>query len=79
MRGAYHEQGRVTIPAEIRRDLGVRAGDCLIFRSSDGVVTIAPGRKAALACLLAGFDPAKHRRGSQERSSEDAPTGRESI
>jgi bifunctional DNA-binding transcriptional regulator/antitoxin component of YhaV-PrlF toxin-antitoxin module len=69
----------VTIPVEVRRELGVKAGDSLIFRSSDGVITVTSSRKPTLAELLAGFDPAKHRHGPQERFWDDVPRGGESI
>ena len=72
-------KGQVTIPAEMRRELGVREGDSLIFRSSEGVVTVASAKKPTLSELLAGFDPEKHRHGPDERPWDDAPKGRESI
>jgi len=72
-------KGQVTIPAEIRRELGVHEGDSLTFRSSGGVVIVTSAKKPTLAELLAGFDPAMHRHGPEERSWDDAPRGRESI
>jgi antitoxin PrlF len=72
-------KGQVTIPVDIRRELGVQEGDSLIFTSRDGVVTVASGKKPTLTELLAGFDPAKHRHGPKERIWDDAPRGRESI
>ena len=72
-------KGQVTIPAEVRRELQVRDGDSVVFRSSGGVVTVASARKPTLSELLAGFDPEKHRRGPEERPWDDTPRGRESI
>jgi len=72
-------KGQVTIPVEIRRELGVQEGDALTFRSRDGVVTVTSAKKPTLAELLAGFDPTKHRRGPEERPWDDAPRGRESL
>lgn len=72
-------KGQVTIPVEIRRALGVHEGDALTFRSRDGVVTVTSPKKPTLAELLAGFDPAQHRHGPEERPWDDAPRGRESL
>lgn len=72
-------KGQVTIPVEIRRALGVHEGDALTFRCRDGVVTVTCPKKPTLAELLAGFDPAKHRHGPEERPWDDAPRGRESL
>ena len=68
-------KGQVTIPIEIRRELGVREGDALTFRSCHGVVTVTSAKKPTLAELLADFDPAIHRRRPEERPW-DAPPGR---
>jgi antitoxin PrlF len=72
-------KGQVTIPQAVRRALGVRDGDTVVFRAQDGVVTIASARKPSLAELLAGFDPERHRHDRHERPWDDALTGRESI
>jgi AbrB family looped-hinge helix DNA binding protein len=72
-------KGQVTIPAEVRRELQVRDGDSVVFRSSGGVVTVASARKSTLSELLAGFDPEKHRRGPEERPWDDTTRGRESL
>jgi len=72
-------KGQVTIPIDIRRALGVRDGDSLIFREQDGVVTLISAKKPSLSELLAGFDPKQHRREPEERPWDDAPKGRESI
>jgi antitoxin PrlF len=72
-------KGQVTIPVDIRRELGVREGDTLTFRSRGGVVTVTSEKKPTLAELLAGFDPAKHRHGPEERPWDDAPRGRETL
>jgi hypothetical protein len=45
----------------------------LVFRSQDGVVTVASAKKPTLTELLAGFDPAKHRHEPEERVWDGAP------
>jgi len=72
-------KGQVTIPVEIRRALGLRDGDAVIFREHEGVVTLISAKKPTLSELLAKFDPKKHRRESGERPWDDPPKGRESI
>jgi AbrB family looped-hinge helix DNA binding protein len=37
-------KGQVTIPLEVRRALGVRAGDKLLFESDEGGVRVRPVR-----------------------------------
>ncbi|HUC63957.1 MAG TPA: AbrB/MazE/SpoVT family DNA-binding domain-containing protein [Stellaceae bacterium] len=69
-------KGQVTIPVEIRRELGVREGDVLTFRSRDGLVTVTSPKKPNLAELLAGFDPAKHRHEPEERPWDAPPSRR---
>ena len=73
-------KGQVTIPADIRRALGVGDGDTVTFRSTGtGSVVLASAKKPTLAELLATFDPSKHRHGPEDRPWDDAPTGHESI
>lgn len=72
-------KGQVTIPAEIRRQLGIANGGPVVFRSDGRTVTVESGRKPTLSELLAGFDPAKHRHGREERSWDDEPRGAETL
>jgi AbrB family looped-hinge helix DNA binding protein len=72
-------KGQVTIPVAVRRELGVRDGDSLIFTGSDEAVTVASAKKPTVAELVAGFDPAKHRHEPDERPWDDVARGRESI
>jgi len=72
-------KGQVTIPADLRRELGVGEGDSVVFRSADGIITVASARKPTLSELIAGFDPKRHRHGQDERSWDDSPRGLETI
>jgi antitoxin PrlF len=72
-------KGQVTIPVEMRRELGLNDGDTLLFRCGEGVITMIPAKKPTLTELLAGFDPTKHRHGPEDRPWDDAPRGLESI
>lgn len=72
-------KGQVTIPATIRRALGIAEGGPVRFSLEDGVVTLCSARKPTLTELLAGFDPAKHRHSGEEREWDDAPRGRETL
>jgi antitoxin PrlF len=38
------QRGQVTIPAEVRRLLGTRAGDKVVFQIEDGQVRLAPAK-----------------------------------
>lgn len=42
-------RGRVTIPVEIRGNLGIRKGELLIFEEADGEVFVTPLRTLAMA------------------------------
>ena len=44
MGSAISSKGQVTIPVEIRRRLGVKAGDRVKFVVKDGMTTIQPDR-----------------------------------
>src|SRR5579884_3000723 len=41
---AVTQRGQVTVPAEVRRLLGLRTGDKVAFRIEDGEVRLAPAR-----------------------------------
>ena len=45
MGSAVSSKGQVTIPVEIRRRLGVKAGDRVKFVVKDGMTTIQPDRE----------------------------------
>ncbi|HYD67288.1 AbrB/MazE/SpoVT family DNA-binding domain-containing protein [Azospirillum sp.] len=72
-------KGQVTIPADIRRLLGIDGGGPVTFREEGGRVLIQPAHKPSLRELVDGFDPERHRHGPQERPWDDAPRGRETL
>jgi AbrB family looped-hinge helix DNA binding protein len=41
-------KGQITVPVEIRRALGVRPGDRLVFESAGDGVTVRPVRQASV-------------------------------
>jgi len=41
-------KGQITIPLDIRRKLGVRAGDQVIFEATDDQVTVRPASKESV-------------------------------
>jgi antitoxin PrlF len=45
MASAISSKGQVTIPVEVRRRLGVKAGDRVAFVVKDGMTTIQPVRE----------------------------------
>lgn len=45
--GTVTRKGQITFPAEMRRTLGIEEGDRVVFRLSDGVVTISPAGSLA--------------------------------
>jgi hypothetical protein len=51
----------------------------VVFTLGDGMLTLRSARKPSLGELLAGFDPAKHRHGPDERLWDDSPLGKESL
>lgn len=55
-RSSVSPKGQVTIPAEIRRQLGVRPRDHVVFRMVDGVVQIEPER-ATLESIYGAVPP----------------------
>jgi AbrB family looped-hinge helix DNA binding protein len=40
-------KGQITVPRDIRRALGVRAGDCLMFENDEAGVRIRPVRRGS--------------------------------
>jgi len=40
-------KGQITVPRDIRRALGVRAGDCLLFESDEQGVRVRPARRGS--------------------------------
>jgi len=51
----------------------------VVFTLGDGMLTLRSARKPSFGELLAGFDPAKHRHGPDERLWDDSPLGKESL
>jgi AbrB family looped-hinge helix DNA binding protein len=72
-------KGQVTIPVAMRRALGIADGGPVLFTLGDGILTLRSARKLSLGELLAGFDPARHRHGPDERVWDDQPLGKESL
>lgn len=82
--GTLTSQGRVTIPAELRRKLGIQAGDRLHFAEQDGTVVIRPAKtplangKPAIRPKknpLASFLGILHRPGQKPVSVEEMEEG----
>ena len=48
-------RGQITIPIDIRRKLGVRAGDKVVFIEDRGQIIVANAAKVAFSNLRAGF------------------------
>lgn len=79
-RATVTSKGQVTIPAEIRRALGLKGqGGPVTFMLEDGVVTVRSARKLTLTELLAGFDPTQHRHWPDERVWDDEAKGAETL
>lgn len=84
MSNHHHEMpvspdGRVTIPEDLRHRLGVAQGGAVEFVEVEGVVTVRPAQRVTLSELLAGFDPARHRHGPEERPWDDDAQGGETL
>ena len=47
--GVITRKGQVTLPADIRRRLGLKQGDTVAFRLEDGRVVLTPGESVAAA------------------------------
>ena len=48
-------RGQVTIPVDVRKMLGVREGDKIVFIENQGQIVIANAAKIAFANLRSGF------------------------
>ena len=68
------EKGQVTIPAEIRRKLGIKKGDLVAFIETEGGVLISPREAVAMEALDRIGKALKERGISLEEMSE---SGRE--
>ena len=49
-------RGQVTIPVDVRKMLGVREGDKIVFIENQGQIVIANAAKIAFANLRSGFE-----------------------
>ncbi len=56
------ERGQVTIPAEIRKALGISKRSKVIFRVEDGVVVLKKPRYSSIAEMVADPPPLKLKR-----------------
>ena len=56
-------RGQITIPIDIRKKLGVKDGDKVIFIEDDGRIVIANAAKIAFANMRAAFDGEAERLG----------------
>jgi len=45
VRAKVTSKGQITLPASLRRRLGVKAGDTVVFESHEGNTTIAPSNQ----------------------------------
>jgi len=61
-------KGQITLPAEVRRELGVREGDTVLFHKEGDVIRVLPKR--------AGSSPFAKFRGI---GNLDIPSGREAV
>jgi AbrB family looped-hinge helix DNA binding protein len=50
------QQGRIVIPADVRRELGLRTGDVLVVRAEDGRMVLE-SRERVLQSLVGMFAP----------------------
>ena len=61
-------RGQITIPIDIRKKLGVRDGDKVVFIEDQGRIVVANAAKIAFANLRAGFAGEAERLGLQDES-----------
>ena len=59
-------RGQITIPIDIRRKLGVREGDKVVFIEDQNRIIVANAAKIAFANLRAGFEGEAARLGIEE-------------
>jgi len=59
-------RGQITIPIDIRRKLGVRDGDKVVFIEDQGRIIVANAARMAFANLRAGFAGEAERLGLQD-------------
>ncbi len=55
--GKITSKGQITIPAEIRKFLGVSRGDRIIFERKDGDIVIKKAEEKSLVSLLESTSP----------------------
>jgi len=51
-------KGQITIPREIRKKLGLRAGDKVLFVEEDGKITVTNSAQAAISSVQSEFQGA---------------------
>ena len=61
-------RGQITIPIDIRKKLGVRDGDKVVFIEDQGRIVVANAAKVAFANLRAGFAGEAERLGLKDES-----------
>jgi len=59
-------RGQITLPIDIRKKLGVRDGDKVVFIEDQGRIIVANAAKIAFANLRAGFEGEAERLGLQD-------------
>jgi AbrB family looped-hinge helix DNA binding protein len=59
-------RGQITLPIDIRKKLGVRDGDKVVFIEDQGRIVVANAAKIAFANLRAGFAGEAERLGLQD-------------
>jgi len=70
-------KGQLTLPAEARRALGIRAGDRVLVRVQDGVIVIAPVLEfLGLKGTLGPARSPEEEREAMEQEATDRATGR---
>jgi AbrB family looped-hinge helix DNA binding protein len=83
LKSRMNEQGRIVIPAEIRREMNIKPGETLLMEFADGVLTIESHRarirriqeefkKYARPGVLASDELIAQRREEARREMEEA-------